>query len=200
MTLQRRITFLLPIICLLMPVLLRADTITIDFESLSDGTAVTNQFPGLVFSNTTVLTAGISLNEFEFPPHSGSNVVFDDGGPIEIRFLSPVLSFGGYFTYLAPLTLTAFDALANQVASANSVYSSNLNLSGDPGSSANEFLQVSFADGISLVSIAADPSGASFTLDDAVSSSVPEPATALLLLLSGAMLFAVAGRNSSQPS
>lgn len=80
-------------------------TITIDFETLPDGsaildsTSITAQFPGLTFTNTTVISTGITLNEFELPPHSGQNVAFDDGGPISISFAQPTLSFSGYFTY-----------------------------------------------------------------------------------------------------
>jgi hypothetical protein len=55
----------------------------LDGSAIPDSTNITNQFPGLTFSNTTVITAGMSLNEFEFPPHSGVNAVFDDGS----RFL-----------------------------------------------------------------------------------------------------------------
>ena len=58
--------------------LLHAEPITINFERLLNGDVVTSQFPGLVFSNAMVLTAGIDLNEVEFPPHSGENVVFDN--------------------------------------------------------------------------------------------------------------------------
>src|SRR5580698_1855718 len=82
----------------------RADIVTLNFEDFPDGTpipdstSITTQFPGLTFTNTTVITAGISLNEFEFPPRSGSNVAFDDGGPITIAFASPTSSFSGYFT------------------------------------------------------------------------------------------------------
>ena len=71
--------------------LLRGDFLT--FERLADGAHVTTQFPDLVFTNATIATAGISLNEFEFPPHSGTGVVIDDGGPISIQFLAPVVSF-----------------------------------------------------------------------------------------------------------
>ena len=87
----------------------RADTI--DFEGLADSTILTNQYPGITFTNAIILTAGISLNEFEFPPHSGVNVASDNNGPITIVFSSPVLSFSGYFTYVEPLTLDAFDSL-----------------------------------------------------------------------------------------
>ena len=77
----------------------QAGIVTVDFETFPDGTpipdstSITTQFPGLIFTNTTVITAGISLNEFEFPPHSGTNVAFDDGGPISIDFASPISSF-----------------------------------------------------------------------------------------------------------
>ena len=40
---------------------------TLDFESLSDLESVTNQFSGVTFANAVALTAGISLNEFDFP-------------------------------------------------------------------------------------------------------------------------------------
>jgi hypothetical protein len=169
---------------------LRADII--DFEAFSDSTALTDQIPGLRFSNATVITAGISLNEVEFPPHSGSNVVFDDGGIMSISFSAPVLSFGGYFTYLVPLTLTAFDASSNQVGRSLSLFNSNLALSGDVGSSPNEFLSVNSPRGISMVTMTGDLGGGSFTLDDATFTpsvpDAPEPGTLILLLSAGGLI------------
>jgi hypothetical protein len=164
----------------------------LDFEGFPDSTPITTQYPGVTFSHATILTAGISLNEFEFPPHSGVNVVFDDGGPMSLSFASPIFSFSGYFTYLEPLTLLAFDAGSSQVAQANSLFSDNLALSGDPGSSPNEFLHVSFAGGISSVTITGDPGGSSFTLDDATIDSTPEPSSVILLLT---VLAALAAMN-----
>ena len=35
---------------------------TIDFEGLADSTILTNQYPGLTFTNAIVLTAGIGIN------------------------------------------------------------------------------------------------------------------------------------------
>src|SRR5207244_4503963 len=65
-------------LCLLLvlasPARLIADPIVIDFEGLQDGTILSNQYSGVTFSNAIILTAGISLNEFEFPPLSGTNV------------------------------------------------------------------------------------------------------------------------------
>ena len=184
----------LPILLLAVPQFLFCDTVVIDFESLSDSTSVTNQFPGLVFNDATVITAGVSLNEFEFPPHSGTNAVFDDSGPISIvfSFAQPVVSFGGFFTYQMPLTLDAFDNTSNQVDAVTSSFASNLALSGDVGSAPNEFLQVAFAGGISRVTIAGDPAGSSFVLDDVTvktpASAVPEPSAFLLVLITAVVL------------
>ena len=169
-----------------------SSTVFIAFETFPDGTVIadsiplTTQFPGLSFFNTTVITAGITLNEFEFPPHSGSNVAFDDGGPIFISFDSPILSFSAYFTYAEPLTLAAFDSTSAQVASAVSLFSNNEALSGDTGSSPNEFLEVRFDSGISSVTIMGDPAGGSFVMDDVTyttsQATVPEPNSLILLL------------------
>jgi hypothetical protein len=178
---------LLPLLLLLavQPSLV-ADTV-IDFEGFADGTLLSNlQYPGLTFINAIVLTAGISLDEFEFPPRSGVNVASDFGGPMSIDFASPVLGFGGYFTYAGVLTLQGFDASNSQVASVTSAFSNNEAISGIPGSSPNEFLHVSFPNGISSVTITGNLAGDSFTLDDATiqtsSTVIPEPSAAPLLL------------------
>jgi hypothetical protein len=180
------------------PAALRAGTVVIDFETFPDGTSLTTQYPGLTFFNTTIITAGISLNEFEFPPYSGTNAAFDDGGPISIAFASPILSFGGYFTYAEPLTLAALDSTSTQVASATSAFSNNEALSGDSGSSPNEFLLVSFAGGVSSVTITGDPGGGSFVMDDVTyttpEATVPEPGSIFLLLTGMAGVLAARGR------
>jgi hypothetical protein len=173
-----------------------AAPVVIDFEALADGEVLSTQYGSLTFSNATALVAGISLNEFDFPPHSGSNVVFDDGGAMSIAFAAPILSFGGFFTYGSPLTLTAFDAGHNAVATVSSAFLSNLGL--DAGAVPNEFLTVLWASGIYSVTIAGDPFGGSFTLDDATvtaleTSTVPEPGTVVLM---GIGLAVIAGRQT----
>ena len=171
-----------------------ASALNIDFESLADGAAVTNQFAGVGFSNATTLKAGFSLNEVEFPPHSGSVVVFDDGDPMTLLFSRPVTQVGAFFTYVAPLTLTAWDAFDLALGSVLSLFSTNAALSGDSGSVPNEFLELAFASGIAKLTVSGDADGASFVLDDLsftpAALPAPEPATAALTAIALAGLLA----------
>lgn len=157
-----------------------------DFEAFNDADALTSQIGGLDFEQATVLASGVSLNQDEFPPHSGSNVVFDDGGPLSISFAAPVFSVGGFFTYNTALNFSAYDSGNHLLGSLASLFASNLGLSGDAGSSSNEFLSFDSAAGlISKVVISGDPFGASFTLDDLsvdAGLSVPEPQSLALVL------------------
>ena len=164
---------------------------TIDFESEADGTILGTQIADLSFSNAVVLASGISLNEFEFPPHSGAKVASDDGGPMQIVFAAPVSAASGFFTYALALQLSAFDAGGAQVAGAVSAFSNNLLLSGDAGSSPNELITLSFAGGFTRLVIMGDAGGASFVLDDLTPIPVPEPKTAILLLAGILLLGAV---------
>jgi hypothetical protein len=191
---MRRFLFAVTLLLFFMtPQFLLADTTTITFDDLSDLDSVTNQYPGLEFTNAIALSSGLSLNEFEFPPHSGDNVISDDGGPISIIFSSPITSLSGYFTYLLPLTLTAFDAGGDQVDQVFSQFGSNVAMSGDLDSLPNELLSVSFAGGIKSVSIFGDELGGSFVLDDlsysTAPSAVPEPSTLSLLFAGAVALF-----------
>ena len=170
---------------------------TIGFEGLPDATVLTTQLAGFVFTRTIVLGSGISLNEFEFPPHAGSNVASDDGGTMQIAFSGPMSAVSGFFTYAAPLTLTAFDAGGLVVASVQSLFASNLALSGMAGSHPNELLAVVAPAGIARVVIAGAAGGGSFTLDDLAVTPIPEPATAVLLLAGMLGVAAFARRGAS---
>src|ERR1017187_3439196 len=94
----------LVVLCGLIVSICRAAPIVVGFEGLADSTVLTNQYSalyGVTFSNTVVvntlvLSKQVSLNEFEFPPHSGTNVVTDNGGPMTIKFASPASAVGGY--------------------------------------------------------------------------------------------------------
>src|ERR1017187_4797160 len=112
-TLRRRAVVLPILLIAAVPASPGAGPGTLDFEGFPDGTVLTAQYSGLTFGNTVVLTAGISLNEFEFPTTSGVNVISDNGGPLTLSFPSPVKSFTGHFTYSVPVTVQAFDSSNN---------------------------------------------------------------------------------------
>lgn len=169
------------------PQLALATPVVYGFESFNDLDMVTSLVGGLTFSNTTVIQAGASLNEFEFPPRSGMNVVFDNGGPITIDFASPVFSVGGYFNYVAGLSFSAYDSANGLLGTDVSDFAINTALSGDVGSTPNEFLNFSSASGLiaRVVITGGDPLGASFTLDDLTvdaGTAIPEPQTLALVL------------------
>lgn len=185
---QRQCFLIVALAFALIPCVTVAVPVTIDFESLTDSQAVTNQFANLVFSNAAAISAGISLNEFEFPPRSGTNVVFDDAGPISIVFSTAADSFGAYFTYTSGITLKAFGGAANLLGSVSSGFASNTAQSGDLGSSPNEFLNIVFS-GIKRIVIEGDPTGGSFAMDDLIyqqstgtGGTTPEPSTTFLFL------------------
>ena len=169
-----------------------AGPITVGFDDafLADGDVLAAQYDGLVFTNAIVLTAGIGLNEVDFPPRSAFNVASDDGGPVAILFGAPVGIVEGYFTYAVPLTMRAFDAAGRLLGTVTSACSSSL--APDPGCGPNELLRIVSNGGIAMVSITGDEFGNSFTLDDLTYTSagpqapVPEPATLTLLALGGA--------------
>lgn len=167
---------------------------TADFEGFADGTLLGTELANVSFSHAIVVSSGLSLNEFEFPPRSGSNVASDDGAPIEIAFGTPTPSFSAYFTYLDTVTVTAFDQHGAVAASATSLFSNNTLLSGVAGSSPNELIALASASGIYRVVIEGMAEGSSFTMDDMSISPVPEPASAATLL-AGLATLAVVGRQ-----
>ena len=85
----------------------------LDFESLSDLEEVTTQFAasGITFTNTRALTAGQSLNEIDFPPSSGTDVISGLGsGPLTIHFSQPADSVQLNLVSNGFVTLSFFDA------------------------------------------------------------------------------------------
>jgi len=166
--------------------------ITVDFENFLDSDLLVDQLVDLTMANTIVYSAGISLNEFEFPPFSGTNVVSDFGGPIKIQFATPVPEVWAYFTYLVPLSLVAYDVSNSVVATTKSTWGNNTAVSGDPGSIHNEKLLLNGSKSIYWLIITGNIDGGSFVLDDLTfdyvpSTLIPEPGTffraALALLL-----------------
>jgi hypothetical protein len=164
-----------------------SNAVIINFESLSDSTSVGTTYAGLgvTFNGATVLTSGISLNELDFPPHSGVNVAFDDGGPITGTFGTAVNSISVYITYSHAVTLLGFDAFGTQIAVNISSFGDNTVSSGE---SPNELISISSATDIKSFTLLGDSLGGSFTVDDFsfsanTTSSIPDLNSAPLLLI-----------------
>lgn len=149
----------------------------VSFDGLLDmdsvGPAYATQ--GVTFDHAVVLGAGLSLNEVEFPPSSGSNVASDDGAPITGVFGTPASFLSGRFTYTVPITIRGYDASHVEVLSVTSAFLSNTASSGNPP---NELLSLSFPAGIHSFRIEGDPLGGSFALDDFTFTTVPEASSA----------------------
>jgi len=161
----------------------------VNFEGLPDGTVLSTQIAGMTFANAMVLTAGVGLNELEFPPLSGSNVAVDDTGPMELSFATPVQTLVLFATYGVPLQVTAYDHSGGTLlAQAVSQHSSNIVGSGDPGSNPNERFEIMVSGGFSFVRVTGAAGGGSFVIDDLTVTAVPEPSTPVLLLLGAGLV------------
>ena len=160
-----------------------SNAFTIDFEDLADSTPVADQYSslGVTFSGGTTAEAYVSLFEGEYPPHSGSKALLIDAGSLTLSFSSPVADFSAYISYASPLTLTFYDSAGSQTGTLHSLFLSNLGLSGDAGSSPNEFFSFQSASAISMLVFTTGLDGSSYALDDVSVSTVPEPPVWLLL-------------------
>ena len=164
-----------------------ASATLLDFESLADLDPVTTQYSpqGIEFDNAIALTSGFSLNEFDFPPHSGTVAIGDNGiSPLQIRFLQPSKDISGWFTYGAQLTISAYDSLNGLLGIVNSFGTSNLGTSTLINIGLNNVSRLSFVnstignfivDDLNFTKIEALPP----KLPDP--GSVPEPSTLILL-------------------
>ena len=179
---QFRSVLLTSFLFIFLSISLPAQATLVDFEGLSDNLSLSNEIPGLTFNGATVLTAGLSLNEFDFPPTSGENVAAALTSLLEVTFTDLMDTVSGYFTYAEPLTFSIYDTNGGLLASIQSAVASNLG--------SNELITLS-GQGIALLRI---NSNSNFTLDDLsyskASVPAPEPATILLLAI-GAMGFGV---------
>jgi hypothetical protein len=174
--------------------LLYASTITIGFDDLSEGTIVTNQYASsdvAVSGDPWVLTAGSLLDEIDFPPHSGTNVIADVNGPVTFSFAQPASSAGAWFTYTQELTVQFFsptDSLLDTITECPVTTTCVPNL----GTSLDiVFTSASPVIGSMVVTSAPDGSGPSFTMDDLTITTTPEPPPGILLLLGLALTTAV---------
>lgn len=148
----------------------------LDFEDIPDLTSVGDYYAsyGVHFSDAISLTAGFSLNEFDFPPSSGDVAIGDDWAPIEITFDNPTQDIFANFTYGSQLTFSAYDATASLIGTYTHPSFENYGFT--------EQIALSFT-GVSSLIIAGEWDG-SYIMDDfnfnSVAAPVPEPATMLL--------------------
>ena len=152
---------------------------TLNFDGLPDSSAVGNTYSasGVHFNNAIALTAGVSLNEISFPPHSGTGVITDNGSPILITFDSLASSISAYFAYNSLLTFTAFDGNGGLLGTQNSPFNAFLG--------GNQLISLGFS-GVSSLQISAQASG-TYILDDlsfqpGSATGVPDPGSTLPLL------------------
>lgn len=181
------------------PASTKASVTVIDFEGFSNGTLITNQFAGLVLSNTYVAKAGQSLNVSQYPAFSGDNaVLMFPADPLSVDFSTPMSNVGAYFTYNRPVTLSFYGAGNVLLGTVLSTYEDNTVSSGN---SPNEYMQFSFPAGITRMEAAVgsfppipDPFDpplempGTFVLDNltfTAASPVPEPASAMINLILG---------------
>lgn len=175
---NRSAVALLLCLALLSPPAPAADAV--DFEQFDDDTPLSNQIAGLQFQNAVVLKAQFSLNEIDFPPHSGTNAAVNEGGNLGIALLAPAQALAGFVTYAQPLTILA-KLRDGTVLTWTSPHSSNLGGGdGAPGAAPNE--QFTFSSTIGIVALSFEELVAAddrLALDDlSIATAVPEPAGA----------------------
>jgi hypothetical protein len=147
----------------------RATTINFDdLPDLSDVGGFYHSTYGVDFQSSISLTAGFSLNEIDYPPHSGAGVIGDnvanDGDPLLINFVDPASLISGYFAYSSELTFTAYDHDGVFIGSSWSPNASNLESS--------LYIALSFSN-VSLLEISGATAN-SFILDDLSFEKTPQ--------------------------
>lgn len=151
--------------------------VLLDFEDIPDLTSVEDFYSsyGVHFNDAISLTAGFSLNEFDFPPSSGDVAIGDDWAPIEITFDNLTQDIYANFTYGSQLTFSAYAADSSLIGTYVHSGIENYGFS--------EQIALGFT-GVSSLVIAGEWDG-SFIMDDFGFNSnstapVPEPATIFL--------------------
>lgn len=121
------------LLCLIVSPVQRTSAATIeDFESR---TGTVSALPGASIANAQIGTAGVEINDFEAPAHSGVNSLYRNrpNDPIVFTLLQPVAQFSFFATYDTGLQVSGWDHNGMVVATTSGKYDSNLLLSGDPG-------------------------------------------------------------------
>ena len=151
-----------------------AEPITLTFEDLPaahlyDGGGrepIDGFYAGLSFGPTVY---GGRHDNPDFPPHSGTTVIFTDRSSMWIDFAQPITSFSVWYSSPDPLPVSFFDSAGTR-----------LGLVTGPANRGNWGLVQLGAANISRVLLEGQDPGL-FVLDDVTYNPVPEPATLVLL-------------------
>jgi hypothetical protein len=166
-----------------------ASNVSIDFESLALDEFVTNQFADqlVIFGNAVTLVSGISLNEIDFPPTSGVNVISGLGaGPLGAAFVQPAHFVAFSITTADTAVVRYYDTTATLLG--QSLVDANLG-----SSSRVEFDTAGqVIAGLTFSSLATN--NAFFLTVDDFEAAIPEP-SALLAMAVGLLPIAFAVRR-----
>jgi len=154
-----------------------AAPVTLDFESLPDLRSVTTEYAalGLTVQGGFSLTAGFSLNEVDFPPHSGQKVLGNEtnSNPLALMFATPTDALSAWFTHGAALSITSYAADGSLLGTVVSASNSNFRRS--------ELIDFGYANASQVLISSTDY----YVLDDLSfdSHAAPEPAGTALVAL-----------------
>lgn len=196
----------------------------ITFEGWPDGTVLTTQYANVVFNDAVVLGPA-SLDQSDpntgqlwvpYPPHSGTNVIYNPNAPLILTFSSPVSFVSGYFTYANGLVMQAYNSSNDLLATAQGAYLYNWVAAPSdpiPNPSPNELVGITLSSpDISTVVISSVDNTlgyGAFTADDISFtgsvdlSPVPEPSSVILLgaaFLAGAYGYGLRGIRACRRS
>jgi hypothetical protein len=171
---------LLLVLLLLCSSLAFAGTTTINFEQYSEYTLITNQYAAddVTFSNALQLVAP-DYDYFDYPPHSGSGVITDNGDypdaydSIGATFSVGMISVSGWYADPYGVIVTAYDSHGNVIATDD--------FAAVDGSDLQFTVAGTYADPIASVTIGDLGGGFSEVVDDFSSTTAPEPGSFLLL-------------------
>lgn len=161
----------------------------VDFESFNDGDLIVSEVPGVVVSGGTVLSAGIGLNELDFPPSSGFNVLAALSGPLTFNF-GVAVTASAFLVSAEQVSVSAFDALGALLDTFDAPFASNLG--------APQWVDFSRPGASRYALASAQP----FVIDDlnfnAAPFGIPEPSSLALCVATLAALARTARRRPAQ--
>ncbi len=148
---------------------------TINFEQYAGYTQITNQYAsiGVTFDSALQLVAP-NYDYFDFPPHSGNGVITDDpSNVITMTFAAGFAgtSLTGWYNAPAGMTATAYNSMGQVIATFTG--------STTPGITQEFALNASTY--IAYITFNDAGGGDYMTLDDLTWTSIPEPATTLVM-------------------